>query len=317
MPRRRIPRPVRGARNAAYRIAATLSGVELLRAELAQTSRQVDELTALVREFGEPTLATLERNRRESLEVLQLLRDDEPNSRRLLWQIRDTAEYAAAYEEAEPLVSVVIPTYTNTQGLVEKALPSIFAQTYERLEIVIVGDAVGPEVEAAVGRVGDPRIRYANVTHRGPYPEDPELRWLVAGGPPCNEALRLARGRWIAQMDDDDTCPPNRIELLLKAARDRQLEFCYGRIRQHEPDGTIRILGDFPPRSHAVSLTCSIMHSGLRFIASELSDYLFAAVGDWSRIRRMMRIGVQIGMIDDVVLDYYPGLLWGPDAAAS
>ena len=141
---------------------------------------------------------------------MQLLRDDEPNSRRLLWQIRDTAEYAAAYEEAEPLVTGH-PDLHNTQGLVEKALPSIFAQTYERLEIVIVGDAVGPEVEAAVGRVGDPRIRY-DVTHRGPYPES-RVADGWSRGPPCNQALRLARGRWIARWTDDDTCPPNRIEL--------------------------------------------------------------------------------------------------------
>ena len=257
---------------------------------------------------------TLERNRQETLEILNVLRDDEPGSRRLLWQIRDTAEYVAAYEEAEPLVSVVIPTYTNVKGLLEQSLPAIFAQTYENLEIVIVGDAAGPEIEQAVRRIGDPRVRYANVTHRGPYPEVPQQRWLVTGGPPCNEAIRLARGRWIAQFDDDDGCPPERIERLITAARERRLEFCYGRIRQHHPDGTVSMLGHFPPRSHDVSLTCSVMHSGLKFISAELSDYLFGIVGDWSRIRRMMRIGVRIGMIDDVVLDYYPGSLWRPEA---
>lgn len=312
MPRRRLPRPVLGAQNAANRIYAILTGVETLQAELARTSARVDELSARLKQLGETTVGTLDRHRAETLEILNVLRDDEPGTRRLLWQVRESPSYDAAYEEAEPLVSIVIPTYTNTKGLVERALPSLVAQSYARWEAIVVGDAVGPEVEDAVRRFGDERVRYANVTHRGPYPEDRQLLWRVAGGPPANEGMRLARGRWIGQMDDDDLCTPDHIELLLAGARDRRLEFCYGRIRQHLPDGSVEILCHFPPAAHGVSLTCSLMHEGLRFIASELSDYQFGLVGDWSRVRRMARIGVRIGMIEDVVLDYYPAQLWKP-----
>jgi hypothetical protein len=335
MPPPRIPRPVRAARNAAYRIAATLTGVEAVRAELAElkadhaeVSARVADLGALMGDLGghverlgqgamasaerdrQELLDTLEYNRREAIEILQLLRDDEPETRRRLWAMREARTYLQAYDEAEPLVAVTIPTYTNTKQLIERSLPSVRAQTYERLEVIIVGDGAGPEVEAAIKRVGDARIRYVNLTHRGPYPEDRELRWMVAGGPAANEAMRLATGHWITQMDDDDACPPDRVEVLLKAAREQRLEFCYGRIRMHLPDGSIELLGGFPPRSHAVSLTCSIMHTGMTFIAAELGDALFGLVGDWARVRRMMRVGVRIGMIDDVVLDYYPGKLW-------
>jgi hypothetical protein len=320
MPRRGIPRPLSGARNAAHRIWEILGEVRALRAELEQTDLHVRELNTLINHVGGHTLTAIDKNRLELahiVEILELLRDDEPATRRLLWQVRDTPEYAAAYEEAEPLVSVLIPTYTNTKGLIEVALPSVVAQTYERLEVVVVGDAANPDVEEAVRRFGDKRIRYANLTHRGPYPDDPEKLWLVAGGPPMNEAMRLARGAWLAQMDDDDVAAPNRIELLLGAARERQLEFCYGRIRQHHPDGTEKLLCHFPPNSHDVGLAASLMHAGIKFIQSELGDYLFGIVGDWARIRRMMRIGVRIGMIDEVVLDYYPGLLWKAEAERS
>ena len=328
MPPRRIPRPVQGARNAAYRIAATLTGVEALRAELDRVSKQVADLGVLIGEIGarvdrvgqdaragaehdrQQLLDTLEHNRVEAIEILQLLRDDEPQTRRHLWALRETPAYAQAYEEAEPLVTVTVPTYTNTEQLMERALPAILGQTYERLEVVVVGDAVGPDVERALKRVGDARVRYANLTHRGPYPADPERRWMVAGGPPANEAMRLATGRWIAQADDDDAWTPDHVELLLNAARERRLEFCYGRIRKHDPDGSIELLCEFPPRSHAVGLTCSLAHVDMRFIVGELGDVLFGLVGDWARIRRMMRVGVRIGMIDDVVLDYYPGKLW-------
>jgi hypothetical protein len=52
------------------------------------------------------------------------------------------------------------------------------------------------------------------------------------------------------------------------------------------------------------------MHAGLRFVGAELGDALFDVPGDWSRIRRMMRIGVRMGMIDDVVVHYYPNQEW-------
>lgn len=244
------------------------------------------------------------------MEALHLLHDDEPGNRRRLWEARASAEYEAAYEEAEPLVSVLIPTFTNVETLVDRALPSVLAQTYQHFEVIVVGDAAAPEVEGAVLGLGDPRIRYTNLTHRGPYPDEDFKRWLVAGGPPINEAIRQARGRWIVQMDDDDRARPTRIAVLLDAARTRRLEFCYGRIQEHGPDGHEALLCEWPPGWGRVSLNSSIMHAGLRFVTAELGEAVFGIVGDWARIRKMMRIGARIGMVDEVVLDYYPSSLW-------
>ena len=75
------------------------------------------------------------------------------------------------------------------------SLPSALGQTYKSIEVVVVGDGAGPETAAAIQAVGDDRVRYVNRPIRGPYPEDPEQRWRVAGGPPFNEAVALAIGR--------------------------------------------------------------------------------------------------------------------------
>lgn len=308
----RIPRPLTGARNAARRLYEILSGVEQLKQEVARLQATVDSLTAAEHAQHAELLATLHQQQSQTVELLQLVHDDVPANRQRLWRIRETPEYAQAFEEPEPLVSVCIATYQNTRMLLERALPSVLAQTYERLDVVIVGDNADPSVERAIKSLGDPRVRYRNLPLRGPYPAPPDL-WFVAGGPPSNEAMRMARGRWIAGMDDDDACRPDRVETLLRAARERDLEFCYGRIRRVDPDGSEMLLCEFPPDGPGkVGLQASIMHTDMRFVVAEHSDAVFKIPGDWSRVRRMIRLGVRVGMIDDVVLDYYPGLLWGP-----
>ncbi len=310
--RRRLPRPLRGARNLAYRVAVLVTQMERLEDAFRGLQDQQQDLLERVRHDHDDLLARIAANQEKTLNVLEVLRDAEPATRRLLWAAREQPSYEAAFTEPEPLVTVPIATYTNLNLLLERALPSVFAQTYERLEIVIVGDGASPEVERALRRVGDSRVRYTNLPYRGPYPEDPHLRWLVAGGPPINEAWRLATGRWLAKIDDDDAWTTNHVELLLKAARDQRWEFCYGRLRMHNPNGTNQIIGEFPPyRPGTLGWSASIMHAHLRFFTDELSDALFESVGDWARVNRMMRVGVRMGMIPDVVYDYYPNRDFG------
>jgi hypothetical protein len=317
-PAKRFPRPVRAARNAAQRLYDTRTEVTGLKTDLLALSRQItmlgERVEALQGQLGAGVAALTggqEDSRAEARALVQLLRDDEPANRQRLWRIRETPGYAQAFEESEPLVSVCIATYTNTEMLLERALPSLLAQTYERIEVVVVGDAAAPDVERAVKGIGDPRVRYANMTVRGPYPNAKQELWHVAGGPPSNEAMRLARGRWIASMDDDDESTPDRIELLLRAARERELEFCYGLFEWYVPDGDEHLVGEFPPTFAKIGLQASLMHTDMRFICAELSDAVFGEPGDWSRIRRMMRIGVRMGMVDQVVARIFPNHWWG------
>ena len=48
--------------------------------------------------------------------------------------------------------------------------------------IVIGASAGGVEaLKEVVSRIPDPRLRFVNLPQRGNYPDDPMLRWLVAG----------------------------------------------------------------------------------------------------------------------------------------
>ncbi len=240
------------------------------------------------------------------LRAVEALQDSESENRTLLRALRRTAAYDRSFTEADPLVSVTIPTWTNHQALAETAIPSVLAQTYKNLEIVVVGDAAPPETKRSLDSFGDDRIHYFNLPFRGPYPDDPVRRWYVAGVPAINEAAQLARGSWIAPLNDDDSFTPDHIELLLDAARSQRSEVAYGRFVMSFPDRDPFEHGVYPPVLGKFTWQAAIYHAGLRFFEMELGDAWFDRPGDWSLCRRMLLAGVRFTMIGDVVVYLYP-----------
>lgn len=106
-----------------------------------------------------------------------------------------------------PTASIVIPAY-NAANFVHQAIASAQGQTLRDIEIVIVDDGSTDATwdiirEAAAG---DPRIV--------------PLRRAAQGGPSAarNDGFARASGRWIAQLDADDLCLPERLERLVTLA---------------------------------------------------------------------------------------------------
>jgi hypothetical protein len=76
----------------------------------------------------------------------------------------------------------------------------------------------------------------------------------------------------------------------------------------------VDVIGVFPPEHGQWGAQASLIHSGLRFIWAEPSDWLFEVPNDWSMAERMLRIGVRFAMLDEPVVDYYPSRGWTPRA---
>ena len=188
--------------------------------------------------------AEVKRNR----EAARHLYDEEPANRRRLNRLRRSEEYEFAFTETEPLVTFVVPTYRSFETLRDVALPSILGQDYSNLEVIVSGDAAPPETAAVVASFEDDRLVYVNRTIRGPYPEDPARRWFGIGGPPFNDALAIARGRWLTALGDDDAIRPNHTRDLVAAAQENRFEHCYGLQQVNFAEGEPLVLGEFPPR---------------------------------------------------------------------
>ena len=117
----------------------------------------------------------------------------------------------------QPLISVLICTYNGKQYL-EQTIDSVLAQTYPNFEIVVVDDGSSdgsPELIATLAE-RHPQVRPFYRTNHG----------LPASR---NFSFNQARGEWIAIIDQDDLCYPNRLERQLAVARENpsaRLVFC-------------------------------------------------------------------------------------------
>jgi hypothetical protein len=243
-----------------------------------------------------------------TLRALELIHDDDPRARRRLRDLRAGADYEAAFTASDPLVSVVIPTWNRADTLIELAIPSALNQTHPNIEVIVIGDASPPEIEQAISRLGDPRVKFQNLTIRGPYEQEHYRSWLASGTPGFNAGVAMASGLWIAPLGDDDEFEPHHVERLLHEARDRRLEFVYGRGRVLLPDGREMLLGEFPPRLTQVGLQSVLYHAGLGFMELELGHALFDKPNDWGLVHRMMRVGVRMAMVNETTVVYRPSL---------
>lgn len=102
-----------------------------------------------------------------------------------------------------PLVSVVMATY-NGERFIAEAIQSVLDQTFTDFEFIIVDDGSIDTTASIIASFNDPRILYLiKETNTG-----------IADS--LNLGINQAKGQYIARMDDDDVCMPERFEHQVK-----------------------------------------------------------------------------------------------------
>ena len=253
-----------------------------------------------------PAAARVATESRDNLEHRQRVRREAAAAASLLAEARGVSDVCwPVGATEEPLVSVVIPTYNRGQLVVERAISSVLAQTYQNFEIVVIGDCATPETVEAVLSVKDPRIVFENLPVRSPRPDDPERAWMMSGSRPYNRGLELARGTWIAPLSDDDEFTPDHLAILLAAAIDSRLEFVYGQTWMENPDGTWFRMGEWPPRQAGFGACALIYSAALTPMGLDDECWREDEPNDWNLWRRMWEAGVRMGYVPRVVFRHY------------
>lgn len=217
------------------------------------------------------------------------------NDIKRLTRYRSIADYAEAFS-GDPLISVIIPTYNRVDTLLERTIPSVLEQSYPHWELIIVGDQMREEDYARLARAceADSRIRLHNLKFRGRYPAQAGPRWYVAGTKPVNFGLRVARGRWISHLDDDDTFLPDHLETLLRQAQSERREWVHASVQFIGDNGLVqRTVGAATPVQGGIARIGSLYHAALKGFRYNPQCWQYYCPGDWDLWDRFMAMGVK------------------------
>ncbi|MHA7108844.1 glycosyltransferase [Sunxiuqinia elliptica] len=107
------------------------------------------------------------------------------------------------------LVSIIITTH-NREKLLKRAILSAINQTYQYIEIIIVDDGSSDNTREIVL---DFCKKFNNIKY---------IKHDIPKGANCarNTGIKIAKGVFIAGLDDDDEFIPNRIDVLIKEYSD-------------------------------------------------------------------------------------------------
>ena len=113
-------------------------------------------------------------------------------------------EAPVSRERAEPVVTVVIPTY-NRAKFIRRGIESVLAQTMPHWKLLIVDDGSNDNTDKVVGTyLSDPRIRYVKQSkNRG-------VSYTL------NHALSLVDTTYFSQLDADDWYERDTLERCLR-----------------------------------------------------------------------------------------------------
>lgn len=96
-------------------------------------------------------------------------------------------------------ISIILPV-KNGESVIGQAIESILSQTIRDWELLITDDGSSDQTENVIRQFSDPRIRLFH------HPDSKGVATTL------NEMIRAARGEFVARMDADDLCHPERLE---------------------------------------------------------------------------------------------------------
>jgi hypothetical protein len=223
-----------------------------------------------------------------------------------LAELRAFQAAPGAWDDAEPLVSVRIPTWNGVDRLLDTAVPSVLNGLYRNVEVLVCSDGPDPAARAAVTAVADTRVRYLELPERPVYAAHPHSFWQTAGIRAVNAALDEANGAWIAPLDHDDAFTNDHIATLLAVARHHRLDMVYGDALCPSPGGAPVVIGHPELRHGGICHGAAFYSSRLKHMRYDEHSWLLDEPGDWNLWRRMHELGAAIGHVPRVILSRSP-----------
>lgn len=136
----------------------------------------------------------------------------------------------------EELVSIIMPTY-NCARFIEESVQSVLAQDYTNWELIIVDDCSTDHTQEVL----EPYLlKYPNIHYS----------CLAKNGGPAvarSQALKQAKGEWVAFLDSDDLWAPDKLSLQIAFMKQKKVSFSATGYELMGEDGISKGIALIPP----------------------------------------------------------------------
>ena len=198
-----------------------------------------------------------------------------------------------------PSVSVVIPCY-NGDSYLGQAIDSVLAQSWYDFEVIVVDDGSTDNTAEVTRSYCDQRIRYEYQANRG-----------LANA--RNTGIRLARGKYLAFLDADDTFLPAKLQLQITYLNDHpEVGLLVGGFLRIDAEGNV--LYESRPPPGVISPEDVLVASRFPVHASLVRktwvqrvgyfDERLSAAEDWDFHCRLAIMGCKMHVTEDIVCAY-------------
>ena len=162
------------------------------------------------------------------------------------------------------------------------------------MEHIVVSDGPDPVLASAFkGSI------YASTPRYYELPEHPDAQW---GHHARLHGLNLAKGDYIAYLDDDNSWRPDHLRLLVAALEDTGADFAYPRMAVHGRGEYV--IGTDPPKEGQID-TSMIVHRRELLDVATWRWYPGIPTIDWDLVSRWMAAGATWTRVNAVTCDYY------------
>lgn len=198
-------------------------------------------------------------------------------------------------------VSICTPTWARYDMLMSKCVVSVQAQTYPRVQHVIVSDGPDEKLREAL-EAAAPDFRHPVVYAELPeHHEDPNYGHYAR-----RHAIELATGEYIGYNDDDDALRPQHCALMAAALDDNpDAGFAVSRMLSHYPGDQLLVIGWGP-------LACG--NVGTPMIVHRRETLQHGTWGppskleDWELVEKWLAKGVRYANVNYETADVYPSV---------
>lgn len=225
-----------------------------------------------------------------------------------------------------PKVSVIISTY-NRPAMLDRALASVAAQTFDDFEVIVVDDcSPDPKAYEVVLNKWEAELSKREIAIWA-YRLDENSGYQCM---PKNRGVEKASGDYIAYLDDDNAWLPNHLEALVKAIEsDFSHDMVYSRLRYivDSKEAGLKLsesFGGIVPEGDTIGTpwnpnmllknnyvdTSTILHSKGAFwrLVRESGygwDETLRRFGDWNFVWRWATHGLNAKLVDEVTVEYH------------